>query len=306
MTTVLRRGIAFLLTLAILVGAGLDYNGLHIGEVSQAEASTQRIARSGYVAVDDLNIYYEIHGQGDPLVLLHGAFFTIDLNFGRMLPELARGRQVIAIEQQAHGHTGDADRPLTYQRMADDTAAVLRALNIQQADILGYSMGGTIAIELGMLYPELVRKLVVISAPFDRDGQYPEVYATIEALTPELFDGSGLPEAHVAIAPTDGWPTLVAKIKELNATFTGRTAEEFRAIKAPTLIMVGDSDRVPLEKVVQMFKLHGGGVFGDIAGLPNSQLAVIPASTHVGITARTEWLLPMITEFLDRPLSQPT
>jgi pimeloyl-ACP methyl ester carboxylesterase len=125
-----------------------------------------------------------------------------------------------------------------------------------------------------------------MSAPFDREGWYPEVCATLESITPEVFVGSGLPEAHAAPSPAHNWPTLVAKVKALDAGFVGRTAEEFRSIKAHTLIIVGDSDGVPLEKVVEMFKLLGGGVFGDIAGLPKSQLAILPGSTHVGVRSR--------------------
>lgn len=256
--------------------------------------------KSGYADVNGLNMYYEVHGEGEPLVLLHGAYMTINLNFGKMLPTLARGRQVIAIEQQGHGHTEDIDRPLSYEQMADDTAELLRQLGIEKADILGYSMGGTIAVELGIRHPELVRKLVVISSPYKRDGWYPEVYATIENITPEEFTGSGLPEAYAEVAPNpDGWATLVEKLKKLDLEYIGRTPEEFRSIKAPTLIVIGDSDGVPPESAVEMFKLLGGGVFGDVAGLPHSQLAVLPGTTHVGVIERTDWLVPMITEFLD-------
>ncbi len=256
--------------------------------------------KSGYADVNGLNMYYEVHGEGKPLVLLHGAFMTIDLNFGKMLPTLARDRQVIAIELQGHGHTEDIDRPLGYEQMADDTAELLRQLGIKKADILGYSMGGTVAVELGIRHPKLVRKLVVISASYKRDGWYPEVFATIENITPEAFTGSGWPEAYAKVAPNpDGWATLVEKVKKLILEYNGRTPEEFRSIKAPILIVIGDSDGVPPESAVEMFKLLGGGVFGDVVGLPHSQLAVLPGTTHVGVIERTDWLMSMITEFLD-------
>jgi pimeloyl-ACP methyl ester carboxylesterase len=150
-----------------------------------------------------------------------------------------------------------------------------------------------------------VRKLVVISAPYDRAGWYPEVYETVSKITPELFAGSGLPEAYAAVAPNpDSWSTLIGKVKAQEASFIGRTPDEFRSIEAPMLIMVGDSDGVPLDKVVEMFKLHGGGgVFGDVAGLPDSQLAIVPGSSHVGITQKPQLLLPMITDFLDAPIT---
>jgi pimeloyl-ACP methyl ester carboxylesterase len=261
--------------------------------------------KGSYASVNGLNMYYEVYGAGEPLVLLHGAYTTIDTSFGKMLPALGKSRKVIAIEQQGHGHTEDIDRPLSFEQMADDTAELLRQLEIEKADILGYSMGGTIAVEMGIRHPELVRKLVIISSPYKRDGWHPEVYKTIEQITPEMFTGSGLPEAYAEVAPNpDGWATLVEKLKTLDLEYVGRTPEEFQSIKAPALIMLGDSDGVRLERALEMFTLLGGGVFGDIAGLPHSQLAVIPGSTHVGVMGKTDLLLPMITEFLDAPMPE--
>lgn len=280
------------------------FGGSTIHGAEQTKQREEDSMSSGYVVANGLKMYYEIHGTGEPLVLLHGSFMTIDLNYGQLLPELAKQRRVIAVEQQAHGHTEDIERPLSSEQMADDTAELLRQLDIGPADILGYSMGGTIAIELGIRHPNLVRKLVVISAPYDRAGWYPEVYDAISQITPALFAGSGLPEAYAAVAPNpDAWPTLIDKIKAQEASFVGRTADEFRSIKAPMLIVVGDSDGVPLDKVVEMFKLRGGGVFGDVAGLPDSQLAIIPGSSHVGIMQKPHLLLPIISEFLNAPIA---
>lgn len=282
---------------------------LSLGVISFAQETdgmTNESVKSGYADVNGLNMYYEIYGEGEPLVLLHGAYMTINLTFSEMIPALARDRQVIAIEQQGHGHTEDIDRPLSYEQMADDTAELLRQLGIEKADILGYSMGGTTAVELAIRHPDVVRKLVVISSPYKRDGWYPEVYATIENITPEVFTGSGLPEAYAEVAPDpDGWETLVEKLKKLDLEYVGRTPEEFSSIKAPTLIIIGDSDGVPPESAVEMFKLLGGGVFGDVAGLPRSQLAVLPGTTHVGVMERTDWLVPMIKEFLNTSMEAP-
>ncbi len=259
--------------------------------------------KSGYADVNGLDMYYEVYGSGEPLVLLHGAYMTIDLTFGDMIPALARDRQVIAIEQQGHGHTGDIDRPLSYEQMADDTAELLRQLGIEEADIMGYSMGGTTALELAIRHPDVVRRLVVISSPYDRDGWHPELFAAIEDITPEVFEGFGFPEAYAEIAPNpNGWPMLVEKVKRLDLEYAGMTAEEFESIKAPTLIIIGDSDAVRPESAVEMFKLLGGGVFGDMAGLPRHQLAVIPGTSHAGMIERADWLVPMIEEFLDRPV----
>src|SRR5919202_3627366 len=145
--------------------------------------------QTGYAPVNGLRMYYEIHGTGRPLVVLHGAFMTIEL-LGKLVPELARSRQVIAVELQGHGHTADIDRPITYENLADDTAALLRHLGIDNADVYGYSLGGGVALQLAIRHPELVRKLVVVSASYTSDGLHPEVLAGIEHIPPELFDGT--------------------------------------------------------------------------------------------------------------------
>jgi pimeloyl-ACP methyl ester carboxylesterase len=283
-----------------LMGMALHQTGTRSYATSGTNSATQEVPRSGYVRANDLNMYYEVHGTGDPLVLIHGSFLTIELNWGAMIPELSRGRSIIAVELEGHGHTEALDRPLSHQQMADDTAALLRALDISRADVLGYSLGGTVAIEMAIRHPELVRKLIVVSAPFDRAGWYPEVYAAVEQVSPELLAGSGLPETYSAVAPNPaGFPALVGKVQAMTSGWTGRTPDEFRSIAAPTLIIVGDSDGVPLEKVVEMFKLRGGGVFGDVAGLPSSQLAILPGTTHFGLMMQSQLLLPIVTAFLD-------
>jgi pimeloyl-ACP methyl ester carboxylesterase len=250
-------------------------------------------------------MYYEIHGTGQPLVVLHGSFMTIEL-MGKLVPELARSRQVIAVEFQGHGHTADIDRPITYEHLADDTAALLRHLGIGNADVCGYSLGGGAALQLAMRHPRLVRKLVIVSASYNSDGLYQEVLATIETITPDLFDGTPWREAYDRTAPhPQAFPTLVAKLTQLDKTPFNWRPEDVRAITAPTLVIIGDSDGTRPEHAVEMFRLRGGGVFGDVAGLPAAQLAILPGTTHVGMLDRAEWLVPMITPFLDAPLPPP-
>jgi pimeloyl-ACP methyl ester carboxylesterase len=264
--------------------------------------SASAAPKSGYAPVDGLDMYYEIHGAGRPLVLLHGALMTIE-NFALLLPSLARSRQVIAIEQQAHGRTADIDRPFDYEQMADDTATLLRHLEIEQADVFGYSMGGGIALQIAVRYPELVRKLVVAAAYHDPDGYYPEVHEAIENLKPEGFVGSPWQEAYARVAPNPGdFPTLLAKVQRMDMAFEGWPQEAIESIEAPALVIVADSDVVRPEHAVAMFRLLGGGVAGDLVGLPDSQLAVIPGTTHVTLLERADWLTPMITEFLDAPM----
>jgi pimeloyl-ACP methyl ester carboxylesterase len=258
--------------------------------------------RTGYASVNGLEMYYETHGNGPPLVLLHGALMTIE-NFGEVLPSLAESRQVIAVEQQAHGRTADVDRPFSYAQMADDTAAVLRQLGIEQADIFGYSMGGGIALELAMRHPDLVRKLVVAAAAYSNDGIYPEVLDGIENLKPEDLAGSPWQEAYAEVAPNpEDWPALLGKVQQMDKAFEGWSPEAISSIEAPALVVVGDADIVRPEHAVAMLRLLGGVVPGDLGGLPRSQLAVLPGTTHVTLVDRADWLTSMVTEFLDAPM----
>jgi pimeloyl-ACP methyl ester carboxylesterase len=267
---------------------------------------TNTTPQTGYAPVNGLNMYYEIHGTGSPLVVLHGAYMTIEL-MGELVPGLARSRQVIAVEFQGHGHTADIDRPIAYEQLADDTAALLRHLGIGHADVYGYSLGGGVALQVAIRHPGLVRKLVVVSASHTSDGMYPEVLAAIEQITPEAFDGTPWREAYDRTAPRPGaFPALVAKLKELDLTPFAWPPEAVRAITAPTLIVIGDADGTRPEHAVEMFRLRGGGVFGDLAGLPASQLAVLPGTTHLGLLDRAEWLLAMVPPFLDAPPPEAT
>jgi pimeloyl-ACP methyl ester carboxylesterase len=261
------------------------------------------MSKRSYARVNGLDMYYEIHGAGQPLVLLHGGLSTIGTSFGKVLPGLTRGRQVIAIEQQAHGHTADIDRPLTYQQMANDTIALLSHLGIEQADFFGYSIGGGIAMEIAIQYPNRVRKLVVATPIYTIDGFHPGVLAGMEALQPEHLAGSPFQEEYERTAPhPQDWPQLVAKTKQLDREFVGWSSEAMASIKAPTLLIAGDSDIVRPEHVVELFRLLGGGVPGDTVGLPRAQLAVLPGTTHITLVDRAEWLVSMMTEFLDAPM----
>ena len=258
---------------------------------------------TGHVPVDGTDIYYEVHGTnngGVPLVLLHGGLVTIDISFAGMLPRLAQDRQVIAIEQQGHGHTADRDGPLSYDRMAADTAAVLEHLDVGRVDVFGYSMGGVIALELGIQHPDLVRNLVVASTAFDKDGYYPGVLDGIAAMSPASFDGTGLPELYASVAPDPGaWTGLVEKVKQLDLQFSGLRPEEIASIPAATLIIVGDSDDVSISHAARLFELRGGGVPGDHRGLPPAQLTVLPETGHLGVlTERSDWVVSVMIPFL--------
>jgi pimeloyl-ACP methyl ester carboxylesterase len=254
--------------------------------------------------VNGLNMYYEIHGTGKPLVLLHGALSATDTSFGKLLPSLARTRQIISIEQQAHGHTADVDRPLTIKQMEDDTVALLRHLNIENADFFGYSMGAGIALYIAIYHPDLVRKLVVASVTYNNSGFRPGLLAGMENLKPENLAGTPWQEEYARIAPNPkNWPTLVEKVKQLNLHISDLPAKAIQSIKAPTLVIKGDSDIVRPEHVVEMFRLLGG-VPEDISSLSQSKLAVLPGNNSCDGCGPLRLAHPMITEFLDAPMPE--
>jgi len=276
-------------------------------EVGSAQQTTSRSTRRGvggrYAMVNGLKMYYEVRGpaSGVPLVLMHGAFSNIETDFAKMLPALSKTRKIIAIEQQGHGHTPDTDSALTYEQMADNTAELLRQLRVTRADFLGYSMGGATGMYVAVRHPELVRKLIFVGgASYKPDGFYSQLMEGEKKMTAEDLAGTPWQKAYARMAPNPhDWPKLVEKIKQLDLTWRGLRDDDLRSIKAPTLLIVGDADVVKPEHVVQMLRLLGGGVPGDIVGLPRSQLAVLPGTTHVTIIGKTDWLLSMITPFLN-------
>jgi len=261
---------------------------------------------SGYVPVNELEMYYEIYGSGQPLVLLHGNLSTISTSFGKVIPLLAATRRLIAVEQQGHGHTADIDRPFSIGQWARDTTALLRHLGIEQADFFGYSSGGAVALEIALHAPELVRKLIWAGGTsYKRDGLYPELLASGETMKPEDLDGSPFQQAYARVAPhPENWHHLVRKVAEIDRTTEGWPSETIASLKPPALLIVGDSDIVRPEHVVEMFRLLGGGVAGDLVGLPRSQLAILPGTTHVMIADRAEWLTSMVLAFLDAPMGE--
>ncbi|TAH35518.1 MAG: alpha/beta hydrolase [Planctomycetota bacterium] len=249
----------------------------------------QHVVR-GYAPVSGLRMYYEIHGRGRPLVLLHGGGSTIETSFGTLLPALAKTRQVIAFEQQGHGRTADVDRPFRFEQSADDAAALLDYLGIGQADFFGYSNGGSIALQVAIRHPQRVRKLVVASAMYRNDGLVPELAESLEHATPENMPAE-LAEAYLAVAPhPEQLPVMVEKCAERMLNFEDWPPEVLRSIQAPTLILIGDADVVRPEHAVEMFRL-----------LPHGRLAILPGTDHMELMRRAELLLPMILPFLDQP-----
>ncbi len=262
-------------------------------------------ARTGYAAVNGLEMYYEVYGEGGrPLVLLHGAFSAIPTSFGPLIPGLAATRPVIGTELQAHGRTADIDRPLRIEDLADDVAGLLDHLEIAEADLFGYSLGAAVAMQVAMRHPDRVRKLVLTSIAITNDGFHPGFMDAMSGMRPEMLHGSVFHDEYLALAPNPGhFATMFEKKQDMDRHMPELMADEVRAIAAPALIIAGDSDIFRLEHTVEIFRLFGGGVAGDMVGLPDSQLAVIPGATHVTVVHQVDQLLAAIPRFLDTETS---
>ena len=256
-----------------------------------------------YARVNGLKMYYEIRGVGWPLILLHGAFGSTGM-FADILPALAEGRRVIAVDLQAHGRTADIDRPLSVYSMADDVAALIRHLGLGRADVMGYSMGGGVALQIAVRHSGLVRKLVVVSFPFKRDGWYPDVLAVRDGIGREAAEPmkqTPMYEAYAAVAPRpEDWPVLWEKVGESVRQDYDWT-EDVVSLEVPTLVAAGDADGFPPAHAAEFFGLLGGGNKDpgwDGSGMPASRLAVLPGTTHYDSFA-SPLLGPVVAPFLD-------
>jgi pimeloyl-ACP methyl ester carboxylesterase len=270
--------------------------------MAQAGSEPER----GYVDVHGLRMYFESHGEGGtPLVLIHGAFSATGTSFGKLLPGLSESRRVISLEMQGHGHTADIDRPLRLETMADDIPVALDALGINQADIFGYSMGASIALRTTIRHPDRVRRMVFMGSTFRIDGIQPGLMEGLAQMRPEMMHGTTFYEEYSEIAPRpDDFDRLFEKKIEMDRATTDISDETIRDIGQPVLLVAGDSDLPTLEHMVRFFKLLGGGVFGDTpAGLPRSQLAILPGASHISSASRADILPQMITSFLDREIA---
>jgi len=257
--------------------------------------------KSGYAPVNGLKMYYEIHGSGEPLVLLHGGVGGIEM-FGPNLAALSATRKVIGVNLQAHGHTADIDRPLRFELMGDDVAALVKYLGIEKADVMGYSLGGGAALQMAIRHPGVVRKLVVISAPIKRAGFYPEVLADFDRMGPDA--GVNMKYSPLSqIYPEANWAVLFTKLGDLLRRDYDWT-KDVAAIKAPVMIAFADADAVRASHIIEFFQLLGGGL--QDAGLdgskrPASRLAILPGMTHYNILM-SPTLATLVIPFLDAPM----
>jgi pimeloyl-ACP methyl ester carboxylesterase len=251
------------------------------------------------VEVNGMQMYYEVSGDGDPLVVLHGAYMNIP-TMGAIIPKLAETHEVYALEFQGHGRTTDIDRPITYQNLADDVAAFMEAVGIEKADVFGYSMGADAALQVAIRHPEKVNKLVMASGAYDAEGWQPEFKAFVPQMTVEMFVEMPFAEDYRELAADpDGFPALVEKLIALEKEPMAWEAD-VRALRTPVLIITGDADVATLEHSVAMFRLLGGGVMGDMGKpLPASRLAVMPATSHTAVITQPDLLIAFIEPFLN-------
>jgi pimeloyl-ACP methyl ester carboxylesterase len=258
---------------------------------------------SGYADVNGLKMYFEVYGNGKPIVLLHGSYMNIPLNWQHFIPLLAKDRKVIVAEMQGHGRTKDISREFSYEGMADDVSGLLKHLKIDSADILGYSMGGGVAFQVAVRHPEQVRRLVILSGTYRHDGWWPEVEAMYSTFTPDMFKGTPIQKQYDSLGNDPAhFPEYVRKVISIDLK-PYDWSKDVKKIQAPIFMVIGDMDGVRYEHALELFRAKGGGKMGDLNGLPKSRLAILPATTHIGMMQRTDWLIPMITDFLDSDLN---
>jgi len=294
--------VAGLLTVAMTASAA---------DPAPAPPTPQRppLSRSGYLPINGLKLYYEVHGElgkskTAPLLLIPGAFLSTD-SMKHWVAAFAGKRPVIVFDQQGHGRTADTARKMSYEQFADDAAALLQALKVPHADVMGYSQGGGVALQLAVRHPTLVNKLISMSATYRRDGWYPAVLKAIEGMNAKLFAGTPIEAAFKKLNPDpQAFQAYVEKMRVLNGNDQNITDEQMRAIPARTMVIAGDADGVRPEHAVAMFKLRGGGdqeaaITGTLTKLPAARLVILPATSHIGMSAAAQMLEPMVTAFLD-------
>jgi pimeloyl-ACP methyl ester carboxylesterase len=266
---------------------------------SQSNGQQIKPSNSGYVPVNDIKVYYEIYGEGRPLVLLHGAFMTIDMNWGQLIPELSKTRKVIAIELQGHGHTPFSDRKLSHATLASDVARVMDYLKIDSADVTGFSFGGAVAYQFAIQFPKRLTKLVIISSTYKSSGWMPEITNAFKNMKPELFANTPMKTAYDAVAPDK---TKWTKFLEQMIAFAGQPFDlgetNIAKITSPVLLIAGDNDGLNKIELIKTYQLLGGGVIADFAPMPKSQLAIVPSQGHVSLMMQTKTILGYLDGFL--------
>jgi pimeloyl-ACP methyl ester carboxylesterase len=267
--------------------------------VFQSNGQQDKPAISGYAPVNDIKVYYEVYGEGRPIVLLHGAFYTIDMNWSQLIPELSKTRKVIAIEMQGHGHTPYSDRKLSITTLASDVEKVMDYLKIDSADVAGFSMGGSVAYQFAVQSPKRLRKLVIISSTYKTDGWLPVVNGGFKDFKPEFFDNTPIKTAYDAVAPDKTkWRKFLEQMFAFAEEPFNVGDSNIAKIAAPVLIISGDNDGLDKIELMKTYKLLGGGVSADLQPMPKSQLAIVPSQGHVSLMMQTKTIASYMDGFL--------
>ena len=274
----------FALTAAALVAAGAAF--------------AQEAPEGKRVEINGMQMYYEVSGEGDSMIVLHGSQMSIP-RMGEIVRRLAETHRVYALELQGHGRTTDIDRPITYPNLAGDVAAFMEAVGIEKADVFGYSMGAITGLRLAIDHPEKVDQLVFASGVYDFQGWQPAYREAIPQLKVEMFTSTPLAKEHKArAADPEGFPALMKKLIALQQEPMA-WGEEVAALDTPVLIIAGDADGMTLEHSVEMFRLLGGGKMGDTGKpLPASRLAILPATSHTALIGQADLMMKFIGPFL--------
>ena len=256
-------------------------------------------SNSGYAPVNGIKVYYEVYGEGRPLVLLHGAFYTIQMNWAELIPELSKTRKVIAIEMQGHGHTPYSDRKLSITTLASDVEKVMDYLKIDSADVAGFSMGGSVAYQFAVQSPKRLRKLVIISSTYKTNGWLPIVNDAFKDFKPEFFDNTPLQIGYDAVAPDKtNWRKFLAQMFVFAREPFNVGDSNISKITAPVLIISGDNDGTDKVELAKTYQLLGGGIAADLLPMPKSQLAIVPSQGHVSLIMQTTTILNYLNSFL--------
>ena len=266
---------------------------------SRSNEQQLKPSSSGLAPVNGIKVYYEVYGQGRPLVLLHGAFWTINMNWGQLIPELSKTRKVIAIEMQGHGHTPYSDRKLSFPTLAKDVEGVMDYLKIDSADVAGFSMGGAVAYEFAIQSPKRLRKLVIISSTYKSSGWLPQVTGAFKTFKPEFFTNSPMKAAYDEVAPDKAnWTKFLEQMIAFASEPFDFGDSNIAKITAPVLIISGDNDGLDKVELAKTYQLLGGGIAADMGPMPKSHLAIVPAQGHVSLMMQTSTIFSYVDNFL--------
>lgn len=266
---------------------------------SSSNAQQIKPTVSGYAPVNGISVYYEVYGEGEPIVLLHGAYYTIEMNWGQLIPELAKTRKVIALELQGHGHTPFSDRKLSRTTLASDVEKLMDYLKIDSADIAGYSFGGQVAYQFAIQSPKRLRKLVIISSVYKSEGWISSITDVFKKMKPEFFANSPLQAAYDAVAPDKTkWTKFLEQMIASAGEPFNLGDDNIAKITAPVLIISGDNDGMDKIELAKTYQLLGGGVAAGMQPMPKSQLAIVPNQSHVSLMTQTKTIFGYLDSFL--------